>query len=96
MVNSNTFYLIVICDKRAGRGRVLNLPSMAHFSVLLSSTLFEVSSLGILYMKEIFVDCFVLLGFVPGITWKFFELFYAKGALTKQMLDLGSVSGASN
>lgn len=47
-------------------------------------------------MKEIFVDCFVLLVFVPGITWKFFELFYAKGTLTKQMLDLGSLSGASN
>lgn len=84
------------------RGGVLNLPPMAHFFQsffqvpCLKLKVLEVSSLGILNMKEIFVDCFVLLGFIPGITWKFFELFYAQGALTKQMLDLGSLSGASN
>lgn len=35
----NHLYLIVICDKGEG---VLNLLPMTHFSVLLSSTLFEV------------------------------------------------------
>lgn len=74
-----------------GRGSLTFKIPCLKFQVL------EVSSLGISHMKGIFVDCFdLLLGFVPGITWKFLGLFYSQGSFDKYMLDLGSLSGAFN
>lgn len=47
-------------------------------------------------MKGIFVDCFVLLlGFVPEITWKFFELFYAQGPFDQIDAGFGFFLGLS-